>query len=642
MISILRRFANSKIGAVILGVILIAFIVTLYEGKSGLGLGGGTGTNIATAGKFAISDVEAQRRVQNQLDAARQQQPTLDMAAFAAAGGVEQTVNRLIDERAMESFAGSQGLVASKKLIDGAIASIPAFNGPTGQFDRNTFEAILAQRKLSEAMVRDDFTRAALMKALLVPVAGGVKAPAGLAAPYAALLLEVRKGEVGVVPVAAFAPKTPISDADLATFYKRNIAAYTVPERRTIQYAVFDRTRFDGKVTPTEAEIAAAYQAHAATYAASEKRGFTQVIVASKADADALYAKVRGGMTMDAAAKSAGLEALIVPVGDKAAFAKLTSAKVAEAAFAMPRGGVAPPAQSGLGWHIVRVDSVAVVAAKSLDQARAEIASGLTKTKTDKALSDFVGQLDDELGGGATFDDIVKKYGLAAAVTPPLTVAGLAPDTPGFALPDAVKPLLKDAFQAEAGDEAQVASAGTGQPYVLYHMNRIVPAAPKPLEQIKAQVAADAAADAGRKAAKKAADVIVASINKGIPFAQALGSAGVPLPAAKPAAGQRLAVAQAGDKAPAPIKALFAIAAKHARVLPVEGGAGWYIVYVDSVVPGDARAAAPLTAGVQAEFTRTMSDEMAAQFAGAIKANVGVTRNESAIAALKSALSGAR
>lgn len=641
MMTAFRRFASSPIGVAVFGVILIAFVVTLYEGKSAFSGVAGGGSAIATIGNASIGEAEAIRRTQNQLDAARQQKPDLDMASFVAQGGADQTVEQMINGRALESFAAGQGLIASRRLVDGAIASIPAFNGPDGKFDRTTFLGILQQRKIPEAQLREDFGREAITKALLVPIAGAARVPLGVAEPYAALMLEARSGQIGVVPTQAFASNTPIAPADLTTFYQRNIARYTVPERRTIKYAAFDRTRFEGKVAPTEAEIAAAYKADAAKYADRETRGFTQIIVQKQADAEALAAKIKNGTSMADAAKSVGLEALTVPPGDKAAFEKLTGPRVAEAAFAAPKSGIAALAQSGLGYHIVRVDSIVGIAARSLDQARGELVTELTKTKIDQALSDFVAKIGDDIDGGATFDDIAKKYALAATATPAITASGIAPDVQGFVLPEPVKPLLRDAFQAETGDDPQVSSVGNGTSFVLYHMDSIIPSAPKPMNAIAPQVMADAQIDRAAKAAKKVADTIVANINKGTPFAQALAGAGAPLPAPKPAGARRIDLAQAKEKAPPPLELMFKIGEKHARVLEVPQGAGWFIVYVDKIVPGDVKAAAPLMATTQQQLSRVIGDEYVAQFANAVKAQVGVKKNGGAIAAFKRALTGA-
>ena len=641
MMTFFRRFAGSPVGIAVFAVILIAFVVTLYEGKSMFGGGGfASGGSLASVGGQTVGDAEALRRVKSQLDNARREKPELDMAAFVAGGGADATVSRMIDVAAMGEFAAKNGLIASRKLVDGAIASIAAFNGPNGQFDRGTFLQILQQNNTNESQVRADFARDAVNKMLILPASAAVKVPANLVLPYASLMLETRQGQIGVVPSVAFASNTPLSDPDLNEFYKRNIAAYTVPERRVIKVAQFDRKRFEGAVKPSEAEIAAAYKAGASKYAGRETRSFTQIIVQKQSDADALLAKIKSGTSMADAAKSLGLEALGVPATDKPAFEKLTGPRVADAAFAAVKGGFAAISQSGLGYHIVRVDAVTAIAATTLEQARSALVADLTKTKTDEALADFVAKIEDDINGGATFDDVAKKYTLTATDTPAITAGGLAPDVQGYAFPRELQPLLKDAFQADPGDDPQVASIGNGTSYALYHMDRVIPAAPKLLAQIRNQVMADAQVYRAALAAKRVADSIVANVNKGMPFAQALASAGVKLPAPKPAGGRRLEIAQSKEKVPPPLAEMFGMVEKRAKVLAVPQGAGWFIVYLDKITPGDARQTPPLIAATQQQLASVIGNEYVEQFAGAIRAQVGVKSNPGAIAAFKKSLTG--
>lgn len=639
MLSFFRNFAKKPLGLAIFAIVVIAFIVTLYNPSLGSG-SGGTGGAIAKVGNISVTEAEATRRTQTQLEGARQEKPELDMAAFVAGGGAERTIDQMINGSAFELFATQNGLIASRKLVDGSIASIPAFNGPDGKFDRATFLNILSQRRIPENQLRDDFGREAITKMLLVPVAGDAKAPANLVAPYATLLLELRQGLIGVVPSAAFASNTPLPATDLADYYKRNVARYTVPERRVIKLAQFDRARFAASAVPSEAEIAAAYKTGATKYAGRETRSFTQIIVQKQPEAEALLAKVKAGTSMADAAKSIGLETLTVAATDKAAFEKLTGPRVAEAGFAATEGGFATLAQSGLGFHIVRIDGVAAVAGTTLEQARPAIVTELAKVKIDEALADFVAKIDDDITGGATFDDVAKKYGLTATATPAITASGIATDVQGFTLPPELQPLLRDAFQAETGDDPQVASVGNGTSYALYHMDRIIPSAPKPLAEISNQVMADAQVDRAARGAKMAADAIVAKVNKGMPLAQALAEAGVKLPAPRPAGGRRLDIVQAADKVPPPLSLMFGMAQKSARVLAVPQSAGWFIVYLDKVIPGNPKQAAPLVAATQQQMTRVIGDEYVQQFASAIKAKVGVTRNDAAVAAFKRSLTG--
>lgn len=640
MISFFRRALSSWIVIALLVLIAIAFIVTGIGTPTGLGDLGGTGKSLAKVGSARIEEAEATGRIQTQLEAARQANPGLDMTAFVAQGGLDQTIDQMINGRALEIYAKEGGLVASKRLVDGAIAGIPAFQGPTGKFDRAAFLNLLSQRKLTERQVREDFAREAVTRALLIPVTGVARPTTGLVAPYAQLLLEARSGEIAVVPSSAFAGTTPPSQQELSTFYTRNIARYTVPERRVVRYATFDRASLATGLTLTDAEIADYYRKNAATYAGREQRSLSQVIVPTQAAADALAARVRGGQPIAAAAQAAGLEALNIPAVDRAAFTRQTSEPVAAAAFAAAKGSVAAIARSGLGFHVIHVDDIRSVAARPLVEARQEIIPIVTGRKADEAIANLVAQVEDDIADGATFDEVAKKHGLSAATTPPVTAGGIAPDIAGFKVAPDFGPMLRDAFQAATDDDAAVATLGDNR-YALYDLDRIVPAAPRPLAQIRAQVLADATQDRGARAAKRAADGIVAAVNKGTPLAEALSTSGAKLEAPRPAGARRLDIARSQTPVPPPVALMFGMVEGRAKVLPLPGRQGWYVVHLTKIDRGDPRQAGPLIAATQAQLARVVGDEYAGQFVEAIKKTVGVTRNDAAIAALKRTLTGA-
>ena len=641
MLSFLRSFSKSPLGLGVFALIIIAFVVTLYQGGSHLGgMATGIGDGVASVGSAEITEAEIARRAQNQLDGERQQNPTITMPAFLTAGGLERTVDLTVSGRALEIFAGQQGMIASKKLVDGAIASIPAFSGPTGKFDQTTFQQVLQQRKISEAMLREDFGREALTKALAIPIAGAARVPAGLVQPYASLLLETREGQVATIPTAAFLPKSPPSDAEIQSFYQRNVARYTVPERRVVRYAMFDKERVAAQAQATDAEIQAVYAAESATYGAREKRTFTQLIVPTLAQANDLMAKVRGGMSMAEAGATLKREALNVAATDQKGFEQLTGPKVAAAAFAAKQGEVAAIERSGLGFHVVRVDALQSITATPLSAVRAKIAAELTAQKEAKAIANLVAEIEDAASNNATFDEVIKKFTLTAEVTPPLTTTGRAFDVPAYVPPAAVTAVLAGAFQAEPDDDPSVAALPQNAGYVFWKLDRTVPAAPQPLAGLRDQVIADVQTDKGSKAAKAAADAVVAAVNAGTPLAQAIAKAGVPLPAPQPAKARRLEVAQAQGRVPPPLTLLFSIPEKRARSLQMDERGGWYVVAVTKIISGDARTVPSLIQATQEQLSGVIGDEYVQQFAAAVRAVVGVKKNPAAIARVKRTLTG--
>lgn len=639
MLSFFRKALGTIWGQAIFAIMLIGLVIGLYAGDPSLtGLNPFAGSSVATVGREQITEIDLRRRVTNQLDAARRDRPELDMAQFVATGGVEDTLGQMMDARTLTEFGRMHGLVASDRLVGSLLNQIPAFKGPTGQFDQKSYENVLARLKVSDADFRSDFRSEAVINMLQIPVRGAVRLPTGVVEPYAALLLEGRKGLIGTIPSEAFAGLPAPSEAELATFYSRNVARYTVPERRVARYAVFSRDRFKGKVSPTEADVARFYKSNAAAYAASDKRGFTQVIVQQQADAEKALAAIKSGKSLDEAAKSLGLAPLTVAPTERAAFEKQTSPAVAAAAYSAVAGGLAKLERSSFGWHIIRVDSIDARPAQTLDQARPTIMTVLTEQKIDEANAAFVAQLEDEASDGATFDELAKKYGLTTVVTPAVTPTGNDPDQPAYKPAPEMAIVMREAFKAEADDDPVVAQLGNGREHALWKLDRIVAAAPRPLSAIRDQVMADARADAAAKAAGKTANAMVAKIDKGMPIAQAMAEAGVRLPPLSPAGGRRIDIVQASERVPPPLALMFSMVAKRAKALAMPDNRGWFVVYLDSVERGNPAAVPGLIDQSRGELSKLAGDEYLQQFVAAARGEVGTTRNETAVAALKKAL----
>jgi peptidyl-prolyl cis-trans isomerase D len=91
---------------------------------------------------------------------------------------------------------------------------------------------------------------------------------------------------------------------------------------------------------------------------------------------------------------------------------------------------------------------------------------------------------------------------------------------------------------------------------------------------------------------------------------------------------------------PPPLAMMFSMAKGKTKLLPVPGDRGWFVVQLQEVVPGNAAEAPQLVAATRQQFDRVLAEEYAAQFTAAIKKQLGVRRNDAAVAALKSQLAG--
>jgi peptidyl-prolyl cis-trans isomerase D len=645
MISFFRRLIGSKVGLVVvfifLGVIAFAF-VTADLSNTGLGGGSGaTGGTVARAGDVKIESIDLSQRVQRQFDSIRAEQPTLTLADFIAEGGVDNVLERVIDGIALAEFGREQGMVISRRMEDGQIASIPSFIGLNGQFDRSIFDRFLQTNRISEAQFRADLARDAIANQMILPVSGAVRAPVRLITPYASMLLEGRSGRLAFVPTAIADMPAP-TDAEIKTYYDRNVQRYTIPERRSVRYALVSRDRFVAAAQPTEAEIAKAYQDNRATYAGRENRRLTQVIVADEAAAKRIASAAAAGTTLEQAAQAAGLEATALDPQSRDAFAELSSPAVAEAAFAAARGTVAPPRRSGLGWHVVRVDAIETVAGKSLDQARAEIAATLGQQKADAALADFLATVENDIAGGATFDEVMTSRQLQPVTTRPLLGDGRDPDAPTAPVAPEIAAVVEAVSLSEMDDDPAVAQIVPNQVFAIVDLAGITPAAPPPLAAIRDRVAQDVRTDRAMAATRRIANAVADKVNGGMPLAEALAGSGARLPAPQTIGGTRQEIVQSGQRVPPPLALLFSMVEKRARVLEAPGKTGWQIVYLDSIQRGDATARPDVIASTRAQFAPVLGQEYVEQFTAAARAAVGVERNDATVARLKRDLTGAQ
>ncbi|MBD8617737.1 SurA N-terminal domain-containing protein [Sphingomonas sp. CFBP 13728] len=647
MLAFFRRLTHSKVGVVItfvvLGVIALAFAAGDITGLSSMTGGAGiTGGDVAKVGKAEVTVNELKTQAQTQLEGFRQEQPTLDMATFVNQGGLDGTLDRIVSSMALEQFGRAQGMVVSKRAVDGQIASIPALQGPTGKFDENLYRQVLAQRKLTDAQIRSDIVRDTFAQQLTIPSTGATQVASQLALPYASLLLEKRTGTIGFIPAAVVPAGPAPSDADLNTFYKRNIARYTVPERRIVRYAIVAPDRVKAQAVPTDAEIAKTYQQDRARYAATEKRTITQVVIADQAGATALAAKVKAGTSLVDAARAAGLEASTQAGVEKAAYAGTASAQVADAVFAAPSGAVIGPVRTQLGWTVAKVNKIENVAGRSLDQVRGEISAALGIQKAAAALSDVHDKIDDSLSKNATFDEVIADQKLAAVTTPALIANGVNPDDAASKPDPAIAPLVAAAFQAADGDGPQLVQLGTDGGFAVVALGRVVPATPRPLAQVRADVLRDVTADRSRQAARKVAADVLARINKGMPIQQSLAQTKLPLPAARPLTASRAQIAADPRGAPPALALMFSMAPNTAKTLAAPDDSGWFIIKLDSIASGNAAGNQAAIKAARGNIARSVGREYVEQFAKAVRADVGVKTNATSIARVRADLLGQR
>ncbi|MBN8819318.1 MAG: SurA N-terminal domain-containing protein [Sphingomonas sp.] len=637
-----RRLLGSKIGgfiaAAFLGVIALAFVIGDMTGSGGLNVLGPSSGEVARIGKRTLTVNDLQSRTQMVFERLRREQPEMTMDQFLAQGGLRRVVDDLIASRALVEYGEKHGIKISKALVDAQIAANPAFTDATGNFSESVFRQMLAQQRVSEKDLREDIMAQIVQQQLLSPVAAGTRAPEGMVPPYAAMLIEEREGEVIAIPSSIFAPKTPPSDAQLQAYYRANPVQFSVPEQRKLRYAVVDLTRFEAKATPTDAEIAQAYKAKADTYRARQSRDLSQLILTTEAAAKDAAAKAKSGQPLADVARALGLAATRIDGVDQEKLAAQTSADIAKASFAAAKGAVIGPVRSPLGWSVLRVEDIREIAGKTLEQAKAELIPEIRLTKQKQLFSEFLNDIDGKLGEGSSLAELAKANGLTIVETPLILKDGKALRDVAFKADPALTALLPQGFAMSADDDPQVVPIKPDEQAAILAVGEVVPSGPPPFAEVKAGVQVAWALSQGAGKAREVATQLAAEVGKGADPAAVLAKLGVTQAPRQPIKARRADINQQNGKIPPPLEALFTIKAGATKLLPMDNNQGFLVVRLDKIVPKDPNGIPQLLASTRAGLSNVIGGEYARQFLAGVQKELGVTRNQAAIASVEAAL----
>ncbi|NML04759.1 peptidylprolyl isomerase [Sphingomonas sp. G-3-2-10] len=639
MLSFFRNFTKSRVGIVVvflvLGIIAIAFAL---GDVTGLRTAGGPSPVLVRIGKQTITEADLKDSIDRWLTQQRNRGANISMQDFVARDGVNLVLNELIVARTVQEYGTDSGMFVDRKMIDADIVNDPNFHGIDGKFDQQKYEATLAQLRITPARMHADIAQNTYGRWLLDRPGRPSYVPNGIVAPYASRGLERRQGQATLIRLADMDVGPAPDDKTLTAFYNQHRASYMVPERRIIRYAIVRPDQFKAAAAATDAEIADAYAKAGTRFAATEKRTVTQIVLADQATANAVAAEVKGGKSIADIARARGLEPRKFDAVEKPALSGETSAAVADAAFAAPQGSVAGPVRSAFGWAVLQVEKVEKIPARTIEQARPELAKEIEERKTVAAIVAQRQTIDDSIGNEDTFDEMAGKAKLQVQLTPALTIAGVNPDDAASKPDPALLPIIQGGFAADPDSpEPQMVALGQDGSFAVLIVSKVVKPTPRPFAGIRDDVRRDYQHDIAVKQARNAAQKLIAELKKGTPMAQAIAIAGIK---ALPPKDFNLAYADLNKDTPRQVRIAFSVAPKTARLIESPDGNGFFVVYVSSVEQHDASGNAALMATYRSQLGESSYGEQAMQFIHAMQKHMKVSRDEAAIARFRAQLAG--
>ncbi len=593
-------------------------LALLFVGLAGFGIGGFGGT-VRSLGKvggqdIAVNDYARALRQEVQALSAQTGRPVTVQQALAV--GLDQQVRqRLVTTAALDDLAERIGVSAGDARLAAEIRAIPAFAGLSGQFDRESYRALLDRNGFTEAAfearVRADIARGLIQAAVAAPFAP----PPSMGRLIYAWAAERRNLSVVRLTEADLPEPLPAAtEADLRAEYDAHPERYTTPEARRIAYAALLPEALAANMPVDEALLRRTYEERLAEFVQPERRLVDRLVFPDAEQAEAARNRLDAGTaSFEDLVAERGLTMADVDLGD---VARADLGEAGDAVFAVEGLGVVGPLPSPLGPALYRVSGVLAAEETPFEDARDDLRAELALDAARRAIADRIAALDDRLAAGDTLEDLADEPGMQVGtldVTPGMT-EGLM----GYS---AFRDRAAAVTERDFPEIFQLADGGIA----ALRLDDTIPPALQPYEAVAERVAQDWRAARLAAALAARAEAAETAIRGGA----SPGAFGI--------VDVLTGLTRDGFVEDAPdilVATAFALPAGGvARV--VEGGYA-AVIRVDAVTPADLGSpeAAMLLAAFDAQIGQTMGEDAFALFARAVEAGTPIRLDQNAINAV--------
>jgi peptidyl-prolyl cis-trans isomerase D len=360
---------------------------------------------------------EFETAYQTQLERMRQQFGGDVSESLLRQLGIEQQVLReLIEQRVATIEAERQGIRVSDQELAQQILSLQIFN-EGGQFVGDQMYRQILQSfnpPLTVAQFEDEMRRGMAIDRLRAALTDWIAvSDAELEREYTRRNEKVRLQMVALTP-ERFRDKVTVSDGDVAAHYDAHKAEYRVGEQRKIKYFVVDQELARLKVTVSPQEIQRDYNDNIARYQTPEQVRASHILFKTEGKseaevrtrAEAALKQVKSGGDFAALAKQLSEDEVSkAKNGDLGLFGRGQMVPEFEtAAFAMKPGETSDLVKSQFGFHIIRLEEKRDAVTRPLDEVRGEIQERLAAQKANQMVADQAARLADEVKSAADLD----------------------------------------------------------------------------------------------------------------------------------------------------------------------------------------------------------------------------------------------
>ena len=419
---------------ILLGVVvlLLGGSMLLYLVPQTPGTGEASSTDIvAKVGDETVSAAEVRQQLS---EVEQRNQVPKQMESLYA----RQILNQLIFQKEIEYEAKRLGIrVSEQELADRIRQFLPtAYNGDTF-VGRDRYAAEVQERFQMTVPVFEELIRQGLLQDKFKKlVTDGVSVgPSELQDEFKYKNEKVKLDYAFIKPEDLEAKITP-SEAEIKAAYEKNRSRYQIPEKRVVRYALVDLNQLRQTAQVSDDELKAQYQQNIQQYQVPNRVHVEHILLMTvgKTDAEVEEIRQKAEDVLKQAKKGAKFEDLAKKYsedpGTKDKGGDLgwivqgqTVAEFEKTAFALDKDKISDLVKTQYGFHIIKVLDKETAHTKPFEEVKDSLKAPLLLGKADKLASDQADQLSAAIrrSNKVSLDDLAKQYHLSVGETRPLS-----------------------------------------------------------------------------------------------------------------------------------------------------------------------------------------------------------------------------
>ena len=481
-------------------------------------------TFVAKVGKHEISQNDFQNRV-NQLrqQAADEQGDHFDSSVFEKPEVKQQILDAMVDQQLLLQANDDWGMRVSDQAVRDYIATIPAFQ-LNNQFDPTTYRTYLeSQRKTPDSFESD--IRSSLSGQLIPDAVNDTTIVTDATMDrFLSLISQRRDLRYFVLPRPKLADDQ-VTDAQIDAFYKAHQADYMNPEQVSVKYLEVNGADLKPDAAPSDDDLKKRYEDEKQRFVQPEQRLVSHILInvpanatpdqqkAALAKAEKIAAQATPGNFASLAKQDSEDLGSKIQGGDLGWLQKgVTNAPFEAAMFALQKNQISKPVLSPDGYHIIFLRDLRSGETKPFNDVRDQLVKELSTGGKDRKYNEVAGKLSDN-----TYQNPSSLEPAAAALSIPIKTTVLFSRKGGSDALSSNPKFVAAAFGDDVlvqGNNSALIDLGNNHSVVL-HIDKHVPAALRPLAEVKADVQKKILDERTVAAEKKQADEMIASLNKG-------------------------------------------------------------------------------------------------------------------------------